>query len=46
MKLNAILTADRVLSGITVTSKKKSLEELSKLLAKGAGSLSATDIFK
>ena len=45
MKLNAILGADRVLSGISVTSKKKALEELSKLLAKGAGGLSATDIF-
>lgn len=45
MKLNAILGADRVASGITVTSKKKALEELSKLLAKGTGSLSATDIF-
>lgn len=45
MKLNAILAADRVASGVTVTSKKKALEELSKLLAKGAGALSATDIF-
>ena len=45
MKLNAILTADRVASGVSVTSKKKALEELSKLLAKGTDSLSATDIF-
>ena len=45
MKLNAILSADRVLSGVSVTSKKKALEELSKLLGKGAGELSATDIF-
>jgi PTS system nitrogen regulatory IIA component len=45
MKLNAILAADRVASGVTVTSKKKALEELSRLLAKGAGALSATDIF-
>ena len=45
MKLNAILSADRVVSGISVTSKKKALEELSKLLGKGAGELSATDIF-
>jgi PTS system nitrogen regulatory IIA component len=45
MKLNAILAADRVASGVAVTSKKKSLEELSKLLAKGSGALSATDIF-
>jgi len=45
MKLNAILAPDRVSSGITVTSKKKALEELSKLLAAGANKLSATDIF-
>ena len=45
MKLNAILSADRVLSGVAVTSKKKALEELSKLLAKGAAELSANDIF-
>ena len=45
MKLNAILGADRVASGISVTSKKKALEELSRLLAKGTESLSATDIF-
>jgi PTS system nitrogen regulatory IIA component len=45
MKLNAILSADRVASGVSVTSKKKALEELSKLLAKGTDSLSATDIF-
>ena len=45
MKLNAILAADRVASGVTVTSKKKALEELSRLLAKGTGALSATDIF-
>jgi nitrogen PTS system EIIA component len=45
MKLNAILSADRVTSGVSVTSKKKALEELSKLLAKGTGQLNATDIF-
>lgn len=45
MKLNAILSADRVVSGVSVTSKKKALEELSKLLGKGAAELSATDIF-
>lgn len=45
MKLNAILAADRVASGVTVTSKKKALEELSRLLARGTGALSATDIF-
>lgn len=45
MKLNAILSADRVTSGVSVTSKKKALEELSKLLAKGSSGLSAADIF-
>lgn len=45
MKLNAILATDRVASGVTVTSKKKALEELSRLLSKGTGALSATDIF-
>jgi nitrogen PTS system EIIA component len=45
MKLNAILSADRVASGVSVTSKKKALEELSRLLGKGTGTLSATDIF-
>jgi PTS system nitrogen regulatory IIA component len=45
MKLNAILSADRVISGVSVTSKKKALEELSRLLAKGTDTLSATDIF-
>jgi nitrogen PTS system EIIA component len=45
MKLNAILSADRVATGIAVTSKKKALEELAKLLAKGTDKLSATDIF-
>jgi PTS system nitrogen regulatory IIA component len=45
MKLNAILSADRVASGVSVTSKKKALEELSRLLAKGTDKLSSTDIF-
>lgn len=36
MKLAEILSADRVSSGQTYTSKKKALEELSALLAKGA----------
>lgn len=44
MKLDAILAAGRVVSGLTVTSKKKGLEELSALLAQGAGSVSAADI--
>ena len=37
MKLTDIVSADRVLSGQVFTSKKKALEELAKLLAKGAG---------
>ena len=45
MKLSAILSPERVTSGVTVTSKKKALEELSRLLAQGAGNVSATDIF-
>ena len=45
MKLNAILSADRVAAGVAVTSKKKALEELSRLLATGTDKLSATDIF-
>ncbi|HUR40366.1 MAG TPA: PTS IIA-like nitrogen regulatory protein PtsN [Verrucomicrobiae bacterium] len=45
MKLTAILTAERVATEVTVTSKKKALEELSKLLAKGTDKLSSTDIF-
>ncbi|MCI0748975.1 MAG: PTS IIA-like nitrogen regulatory protein PtsN [Nevskiales bacterium] len=45
MKLSAILSADRVVSGIAVTSKKKVLEELSKRLAQGTKGVSAQDIF-
>ena len=45
MKLNAILSPDRVATGVAVTSKKKALEELSRLLAKGTDKLSAADIF-
>ena len=45
MKLNSILSAERVTSGVAVTSKKKALEELSKLLAQGTGTVSAADIF-
>jgi nitrogen PTS system EIIA component len=45
MNLTAILAADRVTSGVSVTSKKKALEELSRLLARGASSVPAQDIF-
>lgn len=45
MKLTAILSPERVSSDVAVTSKKKALEELSKLLALGAGTLSVPDIF-
>ncbi len=37
MKLADILSADRISSGSTYTSKKKLLEDLSRLLGKGAG---------
>lgn len=43
MKLSEILKPERVASGHTFTSKKKALEELSNLLAKGA-SVNAADI--
>ncbi|HUS24334.1 MAG TPA: PTS sugar transporter subunit IIA [Candidatus Binatia bacterium] len=45
MKLNAILAVDRVATGVAVTSKKKALEELSRLLEKGTGKVSAPEIF-
>jgi PTS system nitrogen regulatory IIA component len=44
MKLTEIVTADRVSSGHTFTSKKKALEELSKLLAKGADGVGSVEI--
>jgi nitrogen PTS system EIIA component len=44
MTISEILGADRVESDLTFTSKKKALEELSKLLAKGEPSVSSTDI--
>ncbi|HUP93156.1 MAG TPA: PTS sugar transporter subunit IIA [Solimonas sp.] len=43
MKLTEILSPERVTSGHTFTSKKKALEELSKLLGQGAG-VAAADI--
>ena len=45
MKLTEILTAGRVVAGVTVTSKKRALEEMSKLLAKGAGTVTDAEIF-
>lgn len=45
MKLSEILSADRVTSGTSVTSKKKALEELSNLLSKGAATLTASEVF-
>jgi len=45
MKLSEILVAERVSSGTSVTSKKKALEELSALLAKGAEALAPGDVF-
>ncbi|PTU30047.1 PTS sugar transporter subunit IIA [Stenotrophobium rhamnosiphilum] len=44
MKLNEILGADRVVSGGTYTSKKKVLEDLARLLNKGASGVDANDI--
>jgi len=44
MKLADILSADRVSSGHVFTSKKKALEELSKLLSKGAPDVGSGDI--
>lgn len=44
MKLSDILAADRVVAGSALGSKKKVLEELSRLLA-GGSSLSSADIF-
>lgn len=45
MKLTEILSAERVVSGTAVTSKKKALEELSNLLAAGAPNLGANEVF-
>jgi len=45
MKLAEILSASRVVAGVTVTSKKRALEEMSKLLAKGAGTVTDAEIF-
>lgn len=44
MKLSEILSADRVVSGGTYTSKKKALEDLARLLSKGASGVDANDI--
>jgi len=45
MKLAEILSPARVVAGVTVTSKKRALEEMSKLLAKGAGTVTDGEIF-
>src|SRR5262245_56658751 len=45
MKISDILGADRVVAGHAVTSKKRALEDLSKLLTKGAASLDSTTVF-
>lgn len=44
MKLSEILSTERVTGGLTFTSKKKALEELAKLLAKGAPGVDPADI--
>lgn len=45
MKLTEIVSAERVVSGAAVTSKKKALEELSNLLASGAADLGSNEVF-
>jgi PTS system nitrogen regulatory IIA component len=44
MKLSEILASERVTSGAVFTSKKKALEELARLLGKGAPSVDPSDI--
>ncbi|HET8880735.1 MAG TPA: PTS sugar transporter subunit IIA [Solimonas sp.] len=44
MKIAEILSADRVSQGHTFTSKKKALEELAQLLARGVPGVDAGDI--
>lgn len=44
MNLSDIVSLDRVVTGTAATSKKRALEELSKLLARGTPELSAGDI--
>jgi PTS system nitrogen regulatory IIA component len=44
MKLAEILSGGRVGAGIAATSKKRALEEIAKLLAQGAPSVSQVDI--
>lgn len=44
MKLADILTSGRIATGIAVTSKKRALEEIAKLLALGTDGLAAADI--
>ncbi|MGH8447179.1 MAG: PTS IIA-like nitrogen regulatory protein PtsN [Solimonas sp.] len=44
MKIAEILLPERVSLGHTFTSKKKALEELSQLLARGIGGVAAADI--
>ena len=46
MKLAEILSPSRVTAGIAVTSKKRAIEEMGKLLAKGAGTLTEGEIFQ
>lgn len=44
MKLAEILSAGRVATGVAVTSKKRALEEIARLLALGAPGVSTQDI--
>ena len=45
MKLTEIIEPSRVVAGVTVTSKKRALEEMSKLLAKGSATVTESEIF-
>lgn len=45
MKLIEILSADRVVCGMAITSKKKAIQELSALLASGVPNLDGQDVF-
>lgn len=44
MKIAEVLSADRVAQGLTFTSKKKALEELAQILARGAQGVATSDI--
>lgn len=45
MKLSEILTGERVVAALTVSSKKKALEELANLLTRGDVQLTSAEVF-